>query len=238
MKEVIQRLNQIMQEKNLKQIDLTSIAEVTPQAVNNWFKRGKISTDSARKICLYTGHSLEWLLSGKEPKKININDSNIHDTRMKATEWESMNDEEKNNGEFIRVPVLDIELSAGNGCFNEFEKEMYTLPFRAYTLKSNGIQIDKVKVVKVSGDSMEPKLSDHDTISINIADTRIRDGKIYAVRVYDSQKVKILIKNSDGTVTLRSLNPVYKDEIISKEQIENGGFKVLGRMWWHSSIDN
>ena len=100
------------------------------------------------------------------------------------------------------------------------------------------IPINMAKVVKVTGNSMEPRLFDKDIIAINTADTRIRDGKIYAIRVYNLQKVKVLIRNTDGTITLRSYNPTYSDEIISSEQIENGDFQVLGRMWWHSSLDD
>ncbi|OCG38830.1 LexA family transcriptional regulator [Gilliamella sp. Gris1-4] len=234
MNDVIQRLNEIMIDKNIKQSDLAKITGVTNQAVNNWFKRNKISTTSARTICLSTGYSLEWLLSGKGVKK--MDDSNIRDSRLKPVTWEEMSDTEKNSGEFVTVPVLDIELSAGHGMINHSETEMYTLPFRVNTLKREGVHCDKIRVVRVSGDSMNPRLFDGDTLSIDMADNRIKDGKIYAIRIGESQKVKVLIQNSDGTITVRSFNPDFKDEIISKEQIESGEFAVLGRVWWISSI--
>ena len=157
---------------------------------------------------------------------------------MNPVEWESLSEEEQKDGKFVTIPVLDVELSAGFGTCPTMEQEMYTLPFRTVTLKQRNIPINMAKVVKVTGDSMEPRLFDKDIISINTADTRIRDGKIYAVRVNELQKVKVLIRNTDGTITLRSYNPDYTDEVISKEQIKNGEFQVLGRMWWHSSLDD
>lgn len=77
MSDVIKRLKELMHEKNLKQTDLASIANVTTQAANNWFVRGKISTDSAKKICLHTGYSLEWLLTGKFLKKTTLKVNNL-----------------------------------------------------------------------------------------------------------------------------------------------------------------
>lgn len=234
MNDVIQRLNEIMINKNIKQVDLAKITGVTNQAVNNWFKRNKISISSARMICLSTGYSLEWLLSGKGNKK--MDDSNISNSRLKpATCWE-MSNTEKNSIEFVTVPVLDIELSTGHGVINNNETEMYTLPFSASTLKREGIHFDQIRVVRVSGDSMNPRLFDGDTLSIDMEDNRIKDGKIYAIRIRESQKVKVLIQNLDGTITVRSFNPKFKDEIINKEQIESGEFAILGRVWWISSI--
>lgn len=225
-----QRIEKITRDHSISKSELAEIACTTPQNVTNWINRNGISRKKAKLISEKLGYDLKWLLYG--------GDGNINDSELNPVEWESLSEEEQNNGRFVTIPVLDVELSAGFGACPTMEQEMYTLPFRSITLKQRNIPIDMAKVVKVAGDSMEPRLFDKDIISINTADTRIRDGKIYAVRVNDLQKVKILIRNTDGTITLRSYNPTYADEIISKEQIENGDFQVLGRMWWHSSIDD
>lgn len=230
MSSVTQRIQKIMNDHSINKSELAKIACTTPQNVANWQNRGAISRKKAELIADKLGYNINWLLYG--------GDENLKDSKLNPIEWESLSKEEQTGGKFITIPVLDVELSAGYGACQSMEQEMYTLPFRATTLKQRNIPIDKAKVVKVSGDSMEPRLFDKDIISINMADTRIRDGKIYAVRVYDLQKVKVLIRNSDGSITLRSFNPIYPDEIVKKEQIENGDFQVLGRMWWHSSLDD
>ncbi|MCZ0221750.1 helix-turn-helix domain-containing protein, partial [Escherichia coli] len=53
----------------VKKVELSKIAEVSPQAVNNWFKTGLISKDSANKLASELGVSIDWLLYGdaKEP---------------------------------------------------------------------------------------------------------------------------------------------------------------------------
>ena len=229
---VAQRIDKIMKDHSINKTELADILSTTPQNVTNWINRDAISRKKAKLISEKFGYDLNWLLYG--------GDGNIKESELSPVEWESLSEEEQKDGKFVTIPVLDVELSAGFGAFptTTMEQEMYTLPFRAVTLKQRNIPIDMAKVVKVSGDSMEPRLFDKDIISINTADTRIRDGKIYAVRVCDLQKVKVLIRNADGSITLRSYNPDYPDEIINRDQIENGDFQVLGRMWWHSSIDD
>ncbi|QHJ78052.1 MAG: Cro/C1-type helix-turn-helix domain protein [Bacteriophage sp.] len=232
MSTVENRIEKIMRDHAINKSELAEIACTSPQNVTNWISRDAISRKKAQLISEKLGYDLKWLLYGSG--------ENIKDSDLNPVEWESLSEDEQNNGKFVTIPVLDVELSAGFGACPTMEKEiaMYTLPFRATTLKQRNIPINMAKIVRVSGDSMEPRLFDQDIISINTADTRIRDGKIYAVRVYDLQKVKVLIRNSDGSITLRSYNSDYPDETINREQIENGDFQVLGRMWWHSSLDD
>ncbi|QIQ21015.1 LexA family transcriptional regulator [Zophobihabitans entericus] len=225
------RLKHIMLEQNLNQTELAKLADASPQSVTNWLKRNSMSKNVARLICEKTGYSLNWLLFGMG--EADNSEPNFKQSRLKPVEWEDM---APTNTEFVEVPVLDVHLSAGDGYCNTEGEEMYTLPFRAYTLKREGINVENLKVVRVTGDSMEPKLSDNDTVSINTADKIVRDGKMYAIRIGDVQKIKILIQNSDGSITVRSYNPDYKDEIVYKEQIESGDFTVIGRVWWISSI--
>jgi len=83
---------------------------------------------------------------------------------------------------------------------------------------------------------MEPKLSDGDKVAINLNDRTIRDGKMYAIRMGEIQRVKTLISRPDGGIIVRSYNQVYKDELITKEQLANEDMVVIGRVWWISSL--
>lgn len=228
---VEKRIRKILNDYSINKTELARIACTTPQNVTNWIYRNSISRKKAKLISDKLGYDLNWLL-------LLDNQENIQDSELNPVERKSLRDEDQINGKFITIPFLDVELSTGFGTCSSMRKEMYTLPFMAKTLIKRNIPINMAKVVKVTGNSMEPRLFDKDIIAINTADTRIRDGKIYAIRVYNLQKVKVLIRNTDGTITLRSYNPTYSDEIISSEQIENGDFQVLGRMWWHSSLDD
>ncbi|CAI1544860.1 phage repressor protein C with HTH and peptisase S24 domain [Serratia sp. PL17] len=82
---------------------------------------------------------------------------------------------------------------------------------------------------------MEPRLQDGDVVGINTNDTRIREGKTYAIRHGNLLRVKVLIEHPDGGVTIRSLNKdEYGDEHLSYQQRKEQ-LVVLGRVFWSSS---
>ncbi|MCI1898749.1 MAG: helix-turn-helix domain-containing protein [Enterobacter sp.] len=58
----VQRLNEVLELKNLTKSDMARICGVSAQSVNNWFVRGTIGKSSAIKLADALGVSLEWLL--------------------------------------------------------------------------------------------------------------------------------------------------------------------------------
>ena len=58
----VQRLNEILELKNLTKSDMARICGVSAQSVNNWFVRGTIGKSSAIKLADALGVSLEWIL--------------------------------------------------------------------------------------------------------------------------------------------------------------------------------
>ncbi|MGK0735916.1 helix-turn-helix domain-containing protein [Yokenella regensburgei] len=64
---ITQRLNEIIESKKITKADMARIADVSPQSVNGWFKRGSISKDAAAKISAAVGISIAWIL-GEEDK--------------------------------------------------------------------------------------------------------------------------------------------------------------------------
>ncbi|EPF3218179.1 XRE family transcriptional regulator [Enterobacter hormaechei] len=225
------RLRHLMREERLKQKDLAEMLETSPQTINNWLKRNSMSRDSAQSLSESTGYSLDWLLNGTGQPK--LEGSNFVESRLKLAEWD---DELRDSGDFVEVPLLSVRLSAGGGAYEVDEDEVYALPFRANTLRRLGIRVADARVVTVVGDSMEPKLSDGDKVAINLNDRTIRDGKMYAIRMGEIQRVKTLISRPDGGIIVRSYNQAYKDELITKEQLANEDMVVIGRVWWISSL--
>lgn len=225
------RLRHLMREEKLKQKDLAEMLGTSPQTVNNWLKRNSLSRESAQTLSERTGYSLDWLLNGTgQPKP---EGSNFVESQLRLVEWD---DELNESGEFVEVPLLGVRLSAGGGAYEVDEDEVYALPFRAHTLKRLGIRVSDARVVTVVGDSMEPKLSDGDKVAVNLADKSIRDGKMYAIRMGEMQRIKILVSRPDGGVLVRSINSSYSDEIVNREGMESGDLVVIGRVWWVSSL--
>ncbi len=65
----VQRLNEILELKNLTKSDMARICGVSAQSVNNWFVRGTIGKSSAIKLADALGVSLEWILGQEVGEK-------------------------------------------------------------------------------------------------------------------------------------------------------------------------
>ena len=65
----VQRLNEILELKNLTKSDMARICGVSAQSVNNWFVRGTIGKSSAIKLAEALGVSLEWILGQEVGEK-------------------------------------------------------------------------------------------------------------------------------------------------------------------------
>ncbi|MCD1124831.1 helix-turn-helix domain-containing protein [Jinshanibacter sp. LJY008] len=62
---LVDRLNQLL-DKGIKKAEMSRAAGLSPQAVNNWFKRGQIGQEAAKKLALKYDFSVDWLLNGTD----------------------------------------------------------------------------------------------------------------------------------------------------------------------------
>lgn len=136
--------------------------------------------------------------------------------------------------DYVFLPFYkDIALSAGMGCFSTDDHNGYKLPFAKSTLRRHNVQYDQAVCVTVSGNSMEPVLPDGTTVSVNMADKRIVDGKIYAICQGDMLRVKRLYALPGGKVRISSYNgDEHPDEIEPTGDVE-----IIGRVFNWSVMD-
>ncbi|MBS9780933.1 MAG: helix-turn-helix transcriptional regulator [Gammaproteobacteria bacterium] len=134
-----------------------------------------------------------------------------------------------------QIPIYDIRLSAGNGNAVWVTREQKDDPlyFRKGWFKARHLKPDTLKGLYVRGDSMEPYLFHYDTVLIDIDDTEITDGEVYALIFKDKFYVKEL-QNIDGEVSIISRNDKYPQMKTQKgEESEYGNyFQVLGKVVW------
>lgn len=64
---LIQRLRSAMHDADVSSASLADAADVSPAAVAQWLKNGKISLEKLVVVAERLGTSLDWLLVGKEP---------------------------------------------------------------------------------------------------------------------------------------------------------------------------
>ena len=223
------RLNSYLKERDISITQLMQIAQCTYEMARR-YTLGRAKPRDARLslICDYLNITEAELTYG-----VNSGSSNAVESSLKPVEWEDINQDDR---DFVTIPVVDVELSAGGGAPSIIEIEEYELPFRRYTLQKKGVSPNCAKVVRVIGNSMSPSLNDGDAVGIDTNNVKIKDGDTYAIRDGDLLRVKILIERSDGGLLIRSYNREdYPDEILTKEQRQER-VTVLGRVWWSSKL--
>ncbi len=226
---ISERIKQRMQALGIKRAaELVKATGVTKGSVSQWLSDTTAPTGAnLLKLAKVLQVQPEWLLTGEGPE------SNAVESKLVPVEWESI---AQNKDEYVTVPLIDVELSAGNGSPSIVEVEQYELPFRRYTLNKQGVSPTSAKVARVTGNSMSPLLNDGDVVGLDTSKTKVIDGDTYAIRDGDLLRVKILIERSDGGLLIRSFNREdYPDEILNKEQRQDR-VTVIGRVWWSSKL--
>lgn len=129
-----------------------------------------------------------WLLTGAKPMKQGQDTHDLSD-------------------EFVAVPRLPIQVSAGHGVLNDPASEDITgLCFSKSWLSRRGLSPAGLRVVEVKGRSMDGVLSDGDLVLIDMHDTRPRSGYVYVLRQGDELLVKYCQLLPGGVLRVSSAN--------------------------------
>lgn len=131
----------------------------------------------------------------------------------------------------VAVPEVDVHFSAGNG--HEVTYEVLDDSEPAYYRRSwfvaERINPKYARRFRVVGDSMETTMHSGDRVLVNLAETDVIDGKVYALRYGSSLRIKRLFRHLDGTLVLRSDNPRYAEEVVSPE-LAAEHITIIGRV--------
>ncbi|WP_204166550.1 XRE family transcriptional regulator [Tritonibacter mobilis] len=130
--------------------------------------------------------------------------------------------------EFVQIARYEVEASAGNGSEVASEDAAQSYAFNRKWLGKRGLKPDTLSVISVRGDSMEPDLNDGDLVLIDLANTDLSDGKIYAVQYSGNLFVKRIQYVPGDTVRLVSRNAQYAP--IEIKTPEADGVRVVGRV--------
>ena len=131
---------------------------------------------------------------------------------------------------YAYVPLYDARCSAGSGAWNEHCRVLARLAFTSYSLRRKGLEPANLSAVRVSGDSMEPLLSDGDTIMLDHSRTTLEGEGVYVILLDDHLYAKRLQRQFDGSVTIISENKAYKDMPVPKAHLDE--LQIVGRAVW------
>ena len=216
-------LSRIMSATGIRsQSELARVLGIGRQAVTDAKKRSHIPADWYLYLCRKYGLNPQWLESGLGTMYIaEQGESSVRDSSVPGADPE----------EFSYVPKVRARLSAGGGSLVVDEAIETYYAFRHAWLRRKG-QISQMRLMRVSGDSMEPTLRDEDVVLIDLSQTETYAGKIYAVGIDEEIVVKRLDKKPGKLVLISDNRQFYPPLEVTLD--ENANVRVLGRVIWMS----
>lgn len=210
MTELKNRIQSAMDYAKINGKELSVITGLTTAAISQ-YKTGKILTlnaMAAQKIADALGVNVEWLVTGEgnmiKPNIISLDNA----------------DSDKLPAGFVQIPEYKICFGAGEAEEPTYEEIQDCVPayFRSTFFSDRGINPKNCKRFKVIGDSMIPLINDGDYITVDCTPKDyIENNQIYALVFDHSLRIKRLIK-SFKTLTIRSDNQIYPDEVLTLEE--------------------
>jgi len=130
------------------------------------------------------------------------------------------------SGEWVDVPRLALEASAGPGAVGAAEVPFDAFRFSRRWLREQGLEPALLSSIKVMGDSMEPLLRDGDEILVDCTSRPVREG-VHVVRLGEALHVKLLQAVPPDRLRLISKNEAYEPVEVAMADVD-----VVGRVVW------
>ena len=130
------------------------------------------------------------------------------------------------NGDWVDVPRLSLEASAGPGAVGAAEMPFDTFRFSRRWLREQGLDPAMLSAIRVLGDSMDPLLRDRDEILVDRSPRPFREG-VHVVRLGEALHVKLLQAVPPDHLRLVSSNPAYNPVEVAMADVD-----IVGRVVW------
>ena len=205
-----QRMTQLFEEKEAEtgksrpelMNEVAAKCGIKAPSVYNWLDgtTKRLQGVNLMHAAQYFNVNMVWLDSGKGKKKALID--NIENDQPSPS-----NEEGVSGDVYATIKELRNELGAGGtAILREFDEVAGERAYRRDWLQKEGLHIEKLRILRVKGDSMVPYVFHGNKVLINTAETRVIDGEHYAIRVGDEPKIKRLFTQGDGKIRVESYN--------------------------------
>lgn len=200
---------------HLKKREIARACKIASPSVSDWVN-GKTKTLKANTALLASqlfGCDQNWLSDG-------IGEPNWRsaDTTFEGAPVAALPDDVAPGPEYVQIRECKVRFAAGNGRQALFDEEHDSLPatYRRDWFVRHGINPERARRFAVKGDSMSPMLHDGDRVLVNLAETEIVNGHVYALRYGDELRIKRVYRQLDDSLILHSDNP---DHVPRDEQV-------------------
>lgn len=209
------------------QSELARQMGVDPANITNWKARG-LPSDQYAGTAAALGCTIDEIVRGTGGGSLGSAEPPSTFGIIRA--WEHADDLPP--GEFVFVPRMGVKLSAGTGRGrNQLEidfQEAQPQAFRADWIRKERLKPNKLASMYAVGNSMEPSIFDGDSLVIDISQTEVIDGKVYALWYEGGERVKRLFRVPGGALRIQSDNTDYPPLNLSADQLEH--VRILGRV--------
>ena len=222
--------------------DFAEKVGVTVRALNNYLAGRMPKAEVRKKICAAYGITPMWLFQGRGPMQARDKtaDTSAASCGQPAVTAGRGEDEAADVSvvapdgvQTIYVPKVEARLSAGTGSLEVSDNIKGYFGFRSDWLHRKGCPSQMV-LMSITGDSMRPTLENGDLALVNLAQTDVVSGGIYAVGVDESVLVKRLDKRPGKIVLVSDNRDAYApQELDMTDEIVRESLRVIGRvLWW------
>lgn len=249
---LVDRLVSATSGKNV--LALAELLGVSSQAIYNAKNKGKIPKSWIIDVAEGTGASADWLLHGdpasksavelrgqsfgRHPDQLQFTPGAPRGIDQAAGEPQAVTGSPANGTTYVEcvdcqltmVPMVEARLSAGGGSFETGENAERRYAFRSDWISAKG-QPSQMVLMRVAGDSMEPRISNNDVVLIDQSQTTPRAGDLYAVAVEDLVYLKV-VDAVPGKLILKSYNGAYAALEIDARGDLADGIRIIGRAVW------
>ena len=221
---VLQRLKQAAQCPS--DAALAAFLGISHQALSRARGNGKVPSAWIPLVAEKTGISTDWLFFGQETaapqKRAGSFDANVT----------AMPGEAGSPPDLTMLPLVAARLAAGGGSLENDGETIGHFAFQTDWLCRKG-NPDKMVLMGVTGDSMEPEIRNGDMVLVDQGKTQIYGHAFYAIGVNDEIYVKQVETLPGQRLVLRSINPRYSPIEVDLRGDLADSVRVIGRIiWW------
>ena len=127
------------------------------------------------------------------------------------------------------VAISEIDTSAGAGAVVQDEKVTGHMKFPDRWLRNRGMLPGRCRIIRVTGDSMEPTLPNGAALLVNRGSNHRQDGKIFVIRIGEDLVVKRTVFDPEAGWLLVSDN---KDKTTWATRPWPENAEVVGEVKW------
>ena len=216
------RIKKAREVLGLTQVALAKAVGVSQQAVMELESGRAKGTKHTAKFARALGQDSLWLETGEGRMR--------EPTRARRQVRSDAMESGIEIANYERIPVFDVRAGAGPDPLSDIDKAVSFTMFRGLWLKGlTGTPVSQLAVVQMSGDAMEPTLSNGDLALVDTAQANLRREGIYVLRLDDTLLVRrVTMHPATRRVTISSDNARYKPY----EDLDPAALEAVGRIIW------